>query len=143
MKTFADLVSGKIRCHRVFEDEDHLAFLSHTPIAPGHTIVIPKRVIPYLFDMEPVAYHELWERARIVGRSLKAALGCERVCLAVIGWELRHAHVHLVPTLSAGEFPGLPGKPATDEELDSMLERLTRARSDRNTRCNASRPSET
>jgi histidine triad (HIT) family protein len=128
MKTFADIVSGQTPSHRVFEDEHHLAFLSRTPIAPGHTIVIPKRVIPYLFDMEPAAYHELWERARMVARSLKTVLGCERVCVAVIGWEVRHAHVHLVPTERAGEFPGLPGKDATDAELDAMLQRLTSAR---------------
>jgi histidine triad (HIT) family protein len=127
MKTFADVVTGRVPCHRVFEDEHHLAFLSRTPVAPGHTIVIPKRVVPYLFDMEPEAYHELWERARIVARSLREKLGCERVCLAVIGWEVRHAHVHLVPTNRGGEFPGLPGKEASDAELDLVLRRLTAA----------------
>lgn len=127
MKTFADIVSGETPCHKVFEDEHHLAFLSRTPIALGHTIVIPKRVVPYLFDMDPTAYHDLWESARRTARSIQSALGCERVCVAVIGWEVRHAHIHLVPTERAGEFPSLPGKAASNAELDVVLQRLTGA----------------
>jgi histidine triad (HIT) family protein len=117
MKTFEDIVSGNTPCHKVWEDERHLAFLNPRPIRPGHVIVIPKKLSSYLFDMPAAEYRALWEAARIVAELMRERLRCERVCLAVVGWEVRHTHVHLVPTNRGSEFPPLPGKEATAEEL--------------------------
>jgi histidine triad (HIT) family protein len=124
MKTFEDIVTGRVPARVVFQDERHLAFLSPRPIRPGHVIVLPKRVVAYVFDMDPQEYAELWAVARDVARRVKESLACERVCVAVIGWEVRHVHVHLVPTNAAGEFPPLPGLDASDDELDRVHERL-------------------
>lgn len=124
MKTFEDIVSGRIRCHRVWEDAHHLAFLSAQPIARGHTIVVTKRVVPYVFDLDEREHAALWSATRTVARMLKHALSCERVCTAVIGWEVRHVHVHLVPTSRAGEFPPLPGRAASESELGEVLARI-------------------
>lgn len=126
MKTFEDVVRGKVPSHKVWEDERHLAFLSTQPIARGHTIVVTKRLAPYVFDLDEAEHAALWSAVRTVARSLKSALACERVCCAVIGWEVRHVHVHLVPTARAGEFPPLPGRAATESELDEVLALLTR-----------------
>jgi histidine triad (HIT) family protein len=124
--TFEDVVAGRVPCHRVWEDEHHLAILSTTPTRPGHTLVFPKRLHAYVFGMPAAEYEALWRAAREVALLLERALACPRVCLAVIGWEVRHVHVHLVPTGRGGEFPGLPGRAASQAELDAMLARLTR-----------------
>lgn len=124
MNTFEDVVAGRQSCHKVWEDQHHLAFLNPRPIRPGHVIVIPKKTSEYLFDLERNEYHALWEAARVVAGVMKSRLGCERVCLAVVGWEVRHVHIHLVPTDRAGEFPPLPGGEASEEELLGLKARL-------------------
>src|SRR5580765_7022776 len=103
MKTFEDVVSGNTHYHKVWEDDHHIAFLNPRPIRPGHVIVIPKKLSSYLFDLPREEYHALWEAARLVGVLMRARLKCERVCLAVVGWEVRHTHIHLVPTEKSGE----------------------------------------
>ena len=124
MKTFEDIVAGRVPVRVVWQDERHLAFLNPRPIRPGHVIVLPKRVVDYVFDMDPQEYAELWSVACTVARRMKDALACERVCVAVIGWEVRHVHLHLVPTNGPGEFPSLPGVEVSDAELDRVHERL-------------------
>lgn len=124
MKTFEDIVSGRSPCHEVWSDEHHLAFLSPNPIQPGHVIVIPKRSWSYVFDMPEDDHRALWDAARRVARRMRERLECERVCIAVVGWEVRHVHVHLVPTNRIGEFPALPGRAASAGDLDAMRARL-------------------
>jgi histidine triad (HIT) family protein len=124
MKTFEDIVSGKTHCRRVWEDERHLAFLSSRPVRPGHTIVIPKKLTSYLFDMPLAEYRALWDASHAVAELLRERLPCERVCVAVVGWEVRHVHVHLVPTNASGEFPPLAGVDVGEEELDRVAARL-------------------
>jgi histidine triad (HIT) family protein len=124
MKTFEDIVSGKTPHQRLWEDEHHLAFLNPRPIRPGHTIVIPKQLASYLFDMPEAKYRALWDASRTVAELLRERLRCERVCVAVVGWEVRHVHVHLVPTNANGEFPPLPGVEASAEELAHIAARL-------------------
>lgn len=123
-RTFEDLVAGRERAHVVWQDARHLAFLAPRPARRGHVIVLPREVSPYLFDLEPEAYAALWEAARVVARALREHLPCERVCVAVVGWEVRHVHVHLVPTDAGGQFPPLGGEPATEEELDQLMRKL-------------------
>lgn len=127
MKTFEDLVAGRVPAHRVWEDERHLAFLSPRPIRPGHVIVLPKEQSAYVFDLGEEQHRALWDAVRTVARGLEAALGCERVCLAVVGWEVRHVHVHLVPTDRPGEFPALSGAEASEGELASSQARIAAA----------------
>jgi histidine triad (HIT) family protein len=117
MKTFEEIVSGNTPCHKVWEDDHHIAFLNARPVQRGHVIVIPKKLSSYLFDMPAPEYHALLEAARVVAVLMRERLPCERVCTAVVGWEVRHAHVHLVPTNKSGEFPALPGKEASAEDL--------------------------
>lgn len=124
MKTFEDVVRGEREVVRVDEDDHHIAFLNPSPLRPGHVVVITKRVVPYLFDLLPAEHARLWEFARRVAVRIREQLPCERVCVGVIGWQVRHAHVHLVPTDADGQFPPLPGTPVPLEELRDVAGRL-------------------
>ena len=94
---FTKIVRGEIPCYKVAEDDQYLAFLDIFPLAKGHTLVIPKRETDYLFDMEADEYQGLWLFAHKVARALKAVVPCERIGVAVLGLEVPHAHIHLVP----------------------------------------------
>jgi histidine triad (HIT) family protein len=126
MRTFEDVVRGIRQVHRIAEDERHIAFLNPSPVRPGHAIVIPKRVSDQLFELPAAEYAALMEFARATAVLLRSRLPCERVCMAVIGWQVRHAHVHLVPTNADGEFPPLPGAPVPEPELAELARRLAR-----------------
>jgi histidine triad (HIT) family protein len=102
---FTRIVQGEIPSYRVYEDDAHLAFLDITPIQPGHTLVIPKREVAYLFDLPPEEYSALWSAVRTVEAALKAETGCARVLVLVVGYEVPHAHVHLIPTNQMGDLP--------------------------------------
>ena len=121
---FTKIVAGEIPCHEVWADDHHFAFLDINPRAPGHTLVIPKREVSYIFDLEPEEYDRLWRAARTVAERMKAALSCARVCVSVVGWEVPHVHVHLVPTNHIEDFPFPPPQTTTAEELSAMAERL-------------------
>lgn len=124
MRTFEDVVRGERAVHRIAEDEHHLAFLNPSPIRPGHVVVIPKRWSGYVFDLPAPEYAALMEFARATAVRLRERLACERVCVAIVGWQVRHTHVHLVPTNADGEFPPLPGTPAREDELADVARRL-------------------
>jgi len=128
MKTFADILSGKQPVARVWEDERHLAFLATHPVHAGHTILTTKRIAPYVFELSAEEQRALWEAAREVAALLKRNLPCERVCVAVVGWEVRHVHVHLVPTDKPGEFPPLGGAEASADELEWVAQRIKTGR---------------
>ncbi len=94
---FTRIVQGDIPCYKVAEDDRYLAFLDINPLAKGHTLVIPKQETDYIFDLEPDDYQGLFLFARQVALALKKVIPCERIGVAVIGLEVRHAHIHLVP----------------------------------------------
>jgi len=125
---FTKIIAGEIPCHRVWEDDDHIAFLDIRPVQLGHTLVVPKREVGYLFDMTPAAQAALWEAVRTVEGKIRAALGCERVVLAVVGWEVRHVHVHLVPTNAIGEFSFPPPGRVDPARLPAIAEKIARAK---------------
>ena len=104
---FSKIVAGEIPCHKVWEDERHLAFLDVRPIQPGHTLVVPKREVDYLFELSPEEQADLWAAVREVEGVLRSQLDFERVVLMVIGYEVRHVHVHLIPTNEMGDV-GMP-----------------------------------
>jgi histidine triad (HIT) family protein len=124
MHTFADVVAGKRSVHVVHEDAGHLAFLAPEPQRRGHVIVVTKRVVDQFLDLDADAHAALWACVRTVGQRLRERLPCERVCMAVIGWQVRHVHVHLVPTDAPGQMPALGGKPVAAEQLAALAARL-------------------
>lgn len=101
---FSRIAAGEIPSYKVAEDEKHFAFLDINPMAPGHTLVIPRKETDYLFDLSPEEYGELMEFARKVALKLKKAVPCKRVGVAVLGMEVPHAHIHLVPLQSEADM---------------------------------------
>ena len=94
---FSRIVAGEIPCHKVAEDEEFFAFLDINPVAKGHTLVIPKVEVDYLFDIDDSKLGRMIAFAKRVARAQEAAIPCKRVGLAVMGLEVPHAHIHLVP----------------------------------------------
>jgi histidine triad (HIT) family protein len=94
---FTKIVRGEIPCHKVAENDQFLAFLDIRPLAKGHTLVIPKREINYIFDIEDVEYQALFLFAKKVAAAIKAVVPCKRIGVTVIGLEVPHAHIHLIP----------------------------------------------
>lgn len=94
---FTKIVNGEIPAYKIAEDEHFLAFLDVMPLAKGHTLVIPKQEVDLIFDLETEAYKNLWAFAQQVAKKIQKAIPCERVGIAVVGLEVPHAHIHLVP----------------------------------------------
>ena len=94
---FSRIVAGEIPCYKVAEDEKYFAFLDINPVAKGHTLVIPKHEVDYIFDLDDEEYAGLMAFAKKVAAAMKAALPCKRIGVAVLGMEVPHTHVHLVP----------------------------------------------
>ena len=94
---FSKIVSGDIPAYKVAEDEHHLAFLDIFPLAKGHMLVIPKKETDYIFDITSDEYLELWKFAQKVAKGMDKVIACERIGVAVIGLEVPHTHIHLVP----------------------------------------------
>ena len=94
---FSKIVSGDIPAFKVAEDEKHLAFLDAFPLAYGHVLVIPKKEIDYIFDITSIEYLELFRFARQVGKAMDKVIVCNRIGISVVGLEVPHAHIHLVP----------------------------------------------
>ena len=94
---FSKIVNGEIPCYKVAEDEDYLAFLDIFPLTTGHVLVIPKVEIDYLFDLDDQKFTGLMLFSKRVAWALKKAIRCKKVGVAVLGLEVPHAHIHLVP----------------------------------------------
>ena len=94
---FSKIVLGEIPCHKIAEDDQFLAFLDVMPLVEGHTLVIPKQEIDYIFDLDPEVLAGLMKFAQRIAPAIKKAIPCKRIGVAVIGLEVPHAHVHLVP----------------------------------------------
>ena len=94
---FSRIVAGEIPCHRISEDEHHLAFLDIMPLVMGHVLVIPKKEVDYIFDLSAPELVALWQFAQVVAKAVEKTVTCKRIGVAVIGLEVPHTHIHLVP----------------------------------------------
>ncbi len=94
---FSRIVNGDIPSYKIAEEDRFMAFLDINPLAKGHTLVIPKKEVDNLFDLDDQTYRDLWLFAKKVARSIDECMPCERVGVAVVGLEVPHAHIHLVP----------------------------------------------
>ncbi len=101
---FSKIVSGEIPSFKIMEDEYHLAFLDVFPLAKGHVLVIPKQEVDSIFDLSDQAYANLWLFAKTTAKALEIAIPCKRVGIAVIGLEVPHAHIHLLPLQSVEDI---------------------------------------
>lgn len=100
---FSKIVSGEIPSYRVAESDSCYAFLDINPIAKGHTLVIPKKEVDYLFDLDEKTLSELWRFAQKTAKAIQSAVPCKRVGAVVLGLEVPHAHIHLIPLNSEAD----------------------------------------
>ncbi|MDF5689612.1 HIT family protein [Aquirufa aurantiipilula] len=101
---FSKIISGEIPCHKIAENEHFLAFLDVMPLVEGHVLVVPKVEIDYIFDMAPDQLADMMKFAQSVAPAIRKAIPCKRIGVAVIGLEVPHAHVHLVPMTTANDL---------------------------------------
>lgn len=101
---FTKIVSGEIKSYKIAEDDNYLAFLDVFPLAKGHVLVIPKKEVDYIFDVSDDEYIGLWSFAKKVSLAIKKAIPCKRVGVAVVGLEVPHAHIHLLPLQSVEDI---------------------------------------
>lgn len=121
---FSRIVAGEIPAHKLREDDRFLAFLDVRPIRAGHTLVIPKQEIDELFDLPDDLLGDLFVFARPVAAAIKAESGAARVGVAVVGVEVPHAHVHLVPLDDVHDIDFRRAQPADQDELAALAARL-------------------
>ena len=94
---FSKIISGEIPCYKIAENQHCFAFLDVNPLAEGHTLVVPKKEVDYIFEIDDDIYNELMHFSKRVATALRKSVNCKRIGVAVIGLEVPHAHVHLIP----------------------------------------------
>lgn len=125
---FSRIVAGEIPCHKVAEDEEFFAFLDINPVAKGHTLVIPKKEIDYIFDLEDALLGRMMAFAKRVARAQEAVIPCKRVGMAVMGLEVPHAHIHLIPiTKESDMYFGSEKMTITQDELAAVAALIKKA----------------
>jgi len=124
---FSRIVSGKIPCYKVHENEKFLAFLDLNPLRKGHTLVIPKTEVDYIFDLDDLTLAEMIVFAKEVSKKIKTAFPCRKIGMTVIGLEVPHAHIHLIPidAMKDMDFSG-PKLKLEPVELAEISEKLLR-----------------
>lgn len=124
---FSKIVAGEIPCYKIAEDEQFFAFLDIRPLTKGHCLVIPKKEIDYLFDLEDTLLADMMIFARKIAVAQKKALVCKRIGIAVIGMEVPHAHIHLIPIQTESDM--LFSNPKLDlskETMQSIAESISK-----------------
>lgn len=125
MTIFSRIIAGEIPCYKVAETPDYLAFLDIRPSAKGHTLCIPKRETDYIFDIADEELAGLMVFAKRVARAIEQVVPCKRIGVAVIGLEVPHAHIHLVPLNHLSDLTfGREPVPVTAEEMQSLAEQI-------------------
>lgn len=118
---FTRIINGEIPCYRVAEDDRFIAFLDVRPLKPGHTLVVPKKEVDYIFDLDGETLADMMLFAQKVAKAMKKVIECKRIGMAVIGLEVPHAHIHLVPITRESDLlftnPRVAPSPEESERL--------------------------
>ena len=123
---FSKIVNGEIPCYKVAESDDFLAFLDISPLVKGHTLVIPKKEVDYIFDVEDELYKGLWHFSKRVSKAIQKAVPCKRIGVAVIGLEVPHAHIHLIPMNRVSDMNfASPKITVSKEELEQIAMKIS------------------
>ena len=122
---FTKIINGEIPCHKIAENDQFFAFLDIRPIAPGHTLVIPKVEIDRFFDLDNDVLSHFLPFAKPIAEAIEAVVPCERVGLMVAGLEVPHAHLHLVPIRTIGDLSFANAQPADQDALSQMAQHIT------------------
>ncbi len=125
---FSKIISGEIPAHKIAENDRFLAFLDINPLAKGHTLVIPKREVDYIFDLPEEFLSEILIFSKSVAAKIEAVMDCERIGISVIGLEVPHAHVHLIPINSVSDMNfSKPKLDLSQEELAEIAAKINRS----------------
>ncbi len=125
---FSKIISDEIPAYKVLENEYFLAFLDIFPLAKGHVLVIPKKEIDYLFDISSDEYGELWKFAQQVAKAMDKVIDCKRIGVAVIGLEVPHAHIHLVPLKNVSDINfERPKLSFSEDEMNEVAQKIRKA----------------
>ena len=125
---FSKIVAGEIPCHKIAENDQFFAFLDINPLAEGHTLVIPKKEVDYIFDLDDNTLAAMMLFAKKVAKMIEQAIPCKRVGLTVIGLEVPHAHIHLIPINKESDmFFGQQKLSVTAEQLAATAQQITAA----------------
>lgn len=124
---FTKIINGEIPCYKVAENESCIAFLDINPLAKGHTLVVPKKEVDYIFDVDDDNYKELFLFAKKVALGIDRAIECKRVGVAVLGLEVPHAHIHLVPVDGIFDIDfSKPKLSLSDEEFSQIAAMISK-----------------
>ncbi|MFL5729379.1 MAG: HIT family protein [Cytophagaceae bacterium] len=122
---FTRIIQGEIPCYKIAEDENYLAFLDISPLAIGHTLVIPKKEIDYIFDIDDSLLSGLHLFSKKVAKAIEKSIPCKRIGMAVIGLEVPHAHIHLIPLNTMNDInftrPKMSLSKETLEETSALI----------------------
>jgi len=121
---FTKIINGDIPCYKIAEDDDNFAFLDINPNSKGHTLCIPKKEVDKILDMEEEAYMKLMAFSRKVGKAIEKAVPCKRVGMSVIGLEVPHVHVHLIPLQTMANATFQHKESLTPKEFESIAEAI-------------------
>ena len=125
---FSKIINDEISAYKILENENFLAFLDIFPLAKGHVLVIPKKEIDYLFDISSDEYGELWKFAQQVAKAMDKVIDCKRIGVAVIGLEVPHAHIHLVPLNNVSDINfERPKLSFSEEEMNEVAKNIRKA----------------
>jgi histidine triad (HIT) family protein len=125
---FTKIINGEIPCYKIAENDQFIAFLDAFPLMEGHTLVVPKAEIDYIFDLSDELLSEIMTFARPVAKAIEQAIPCQRIAVAVIGLEVPHAHVHLMPIQRVGDVNFTNVKPTfTKEQFEATAAKIKAA----------------
>ena len=125
---FTRIINGEIPSYKIAEDENYYAFLDINPLAEGHTLVIPKKETDYIFDLGDEEYQGLFLFAKGVAKAMRKVISCERIGVAVVGLEVRHAHIHLIPLKTVYDIDfRKPKLKFTPDQFAEMAEKISNA----------------
>ena len=124
---FSKIIAGEIPCYKIAEDNHHIAFLDLNPNAKGHTLCVPKKEVDKIFDLDPQDYMELMNFSRKIALAMRSVIPCKRIGMTVIGLEVPHTHVHLIP-LNGMEDATFEKKETIDaEEMSALAAKIAAA----------------
>lgn len=121
---FTKIIQGELPCHKLYEDENYLAFLDVRPIRAGHSLVIPKKEVDYIFNLEDDELSGLMSVAKKVALAIEKEIPCKKIGMTVIGIEVPHTHVHLLPIDGVSDIDFSKAKPASPEELSQLAQKI-------------------
>lgn len=121
---FTKIINGEVPCYKIAETDDYFAFLDINPNAKGHTLCIPKQEVNKLFDLDEVTYHGLLEFSRQIAIAIEKAVPCKRIGMTVIGLEVPHAHVHLIPLNTMEDARFISKEKLTEKDFETVAEAI-------------------